>query len=127
MGQLTAEADDSVAKLKSETNRAEEIVNEIEKKSAEKEEEIDQLILRMQNQLTEKPISQYKTIFADQAKEHHKGAWNWLKMAGGGDCGVLCSFYRFNNMAGIRRFWTDWNLAKSLYKGVPTFTDLCVA
>ena len=83
VSQRTAEVDDLVAKLKTENNRAEEINNETEKHLAEKQEEVDQLILKVQNQLAEKPISQYKTIFADQAKEHHKGARNWLKMAGG--------------------------------------------
>ena len=83
VSQRTTEVDDLVAKLKTENNRAEEINNETEKQLAEKQEEVDQLILKVQNQLAEKPISQYKTIFADQAKEHYKGARNWLKMAGG--------------------------------------------
>ena len=83
VSQRAAEVDDLVAKLKTENNRAEEFISETENKLAKKQEEVDQLILKMQNQLTEKPISQYKTIFADQAKEHYKGAQNWLKMAGG--------------------------------------------
>ena len=83
VSQRKAEVDALVAKLKTENNRADGIINETEKKLAEKQEEVNQLILKMQNQLTEKPISQYKTIFADQAKGHYKGARNWLKMAGG--------------------------------------------
>ena len=80
----------AVDRLNAETDRAEESNNEnetrlaeTEKKLANKEAEVDQLILKIQNQLTEKPISQYKAIFADQAKEHRSSAWNWLKMAGG--------------------------------------------
>ena len=92
VSQRTAEVDDLVAKLKAENNRAEGIINEAEKKLAEREEEVDQLILKMQNQLTEKPISQYKAIFADQAKEHHKGAWNWLKMAGAATAAFFLAF-----------------------------------
>ena len=82
VSQRAAEVDDLVAKLKTENNRAEGIINETKKKLAEKEEEVDQLILKMQNQLTEKPISQYKAIFADQAERYRKGSQFWLVMAG---------------------------------------------
>ena len=93
VSQRAAEVDDLVARLRTENNRAEGIINETENKLAKKQEEADQLILKMQNQLTEKPISQYKTIFADQAKEHHKGAWNWLKMAGGATAVFFVAFF----------------------------------
>ena len=83
VGQRTAEVDDLVAKLKTENNRTEGIINETKKKLAEKEEEVNQLILKMQNQLTEKPISQYKAIFADQAERYRKGSQFWLWIAGG--------------------------------------------
>ena len=81
VGQLTAEVDDMVAKLKTETNRVEEINNEAEQKQVEREQEFDRLKLEVQNQLTEKPISQYKAIFADQAEQYRKGARFWLVMA----------------------------------------------
>ena len=93
VNQRAAEIDDLVARLKTENNRAEGIINENENKLAKKQEEVDQLILKMQNQMTEKPISQYKAIFADQAKEHHKGAWNWLKMAGGATAVFFVAFF----------------------------------
>ena len=82
VSQRTAEVDDLAAKLKTENNRAEGIINETKKKLAEKEEEVDQLILKMQNQLTEKPVSQYKAIFADQAERYRKESQFWLVMAG---------------------------------------------
>ena len=85
--QLAAEVNITVAnavgRLETETNRAAEINNETERKQAEREQEFDRLKIEVENKLAEKPISQYKTIFAEQAKEHHKGARNWLKMAGG--------------------------------------------
>ena len=80
VGQLTAEVDDMVAKLKTETNRVEEINNEAEQKQVEREQEFDRLKLEVQNQLAEKPISQYKAIFADQAEQYRKGARFWLVM-----------------------------------------------
>ena len=82
VSQRAAEVDDLIAKLKTENNRAGGIINETKKKLAEKEKEVDQLILKMQNQLTEKPISQYKAIFADQAERYRKGSQFWLIMAG---------------------------------------------
>ena len=90
--QLATEADDMVAKLKSETNRAEENNNEAEKQQKEIRQEVDRLKIEVENKLAEKPISQYKTIFADQAKEHHKEAWNWLKMAGGATAVFFVAF-----------------------------------
>ena len=73
----------AVGRLEAEINRAEENNNEVEKQRKEIRQETDRLKIEVENKLAEKPISQYKAIFADQAKEHHKGAWNWLKMAGG--------------------------------------------
>ena len=83
VSQREAEVDDLVAKLKTENNRAEGIINETENKLAKKQEEADQLILKMQNQLPEKPVSQYKAIFADQAERYRKGSQFWLWIAGG--------------------------------------------
>ena len=80
---VDATVDTAVDRLNAETNRAEEINNEIEKQLAEKQEEADQLILKVQNQLAEKPISQYKAIFAAQAEQYRKGSKSWLIMAGG--------------------------------------------
>ena len=45
------------------------------------QEEFERLKLDMQNQLAEKPISQYKEIFAQQAKRYRTGAWIWLGSA----------------------------------------------
>ena len=81
VGQQAAEVDDLMVRLKAENNRAEGIINETEKRLTEKQEEADQLILKMQNQLAEKPISQYKVIFADQAKECEEEAQKWLWIA----------------------------------------------
>ena len=90
----------TVDKLEIETNRAEEINNETEKRLAEKERDLDQLILKVQNQLTEKPISKYKTIFADQAKQYRKGAQFWLKMAGGATAAFGITFVLLSKFLG---------------------------
>ena len=55
---------------------------EVLQKSEEKLEEIEQTHLKYQNQLTEKPISQYKAIFDAQAKKHGRNAWIWLGVTG---------------------------------------------
>ena len=85
--QLAVEITDTVTaaveRLEAETNRAQEINNDAEKNQAEIQKEFDRLKIEVENKLAEKPISQYKTIFADQAKGHHEGGRNWLKMAGG--------------------------------------------
>lgn len=95
--QLAAEINDTVTaaadKLETETNRAEKINNEIEQKQVEREQEFDRLKLEVQNQLTEKPISQYKAIFADQAKKYHKEAQNWLWIAIGTTAVFFGAFY----------------------------------
>ena len=84
--QLAATVDattvNAVERLKTETNRAEEINNEAEKKQAAMQQEFDRLKLEMQNQLAEESVSEYKGIFEDQAKRYKTGAWIWLGMAG---------------------------------------------
>ena len=56
---------------------------EVLQKSEEKLKEIEQTHLEYQNQLTEKPISQYKAIFTDQAQQHRKTASRWLLATSG--------------------------------------------
>ena len=104
VGELGTEVNATVAaavdRLDAETNRTKETNNATEKVLAEteerlekKEEEVDRLTLKMQNQLAEKPISQYKAIFADQAKEYHKEAQNWLWIAIGTTAVFFGAFY----------------------------------
>ena len=138
VGELETEVDATVSaavdRLDAETNRTKETNNatekvlaEIEERLEKKEEEVDQLTLKMQNQLAEKPISQYKAIFADQAKEYHKEAQNWLWIGDWDNCCVLWSFLLVANIARIRHSWVDWDLAKSLCKGISAFSNLLVA
>ena len=81
VSQRTAEADDLVAKLKTENNRAEENNNEVEKLRNETQQELSQLRLERQNQLAGQSVSEYKEIFEKQAKQYRKGAWIWLGIA----------------------------------------------
>ena len=127
VGQLTAEVDDMVAKLKTETNRVEEINNEAEQKQVEREQEFDRLKLEVQNQLAEKPISQYKAIFADQAEQYRKGARFWLVMAVVAIGVFAATFVLLSKFMGSGGYSVVRDLAKSLYKRVSTFTDLRVA
>ena len=96
--QLAAEVNTTVAtavgRLETETNRAAEINNEAEKKQAAMQQEFDRLKIEVENKLAEKPISQYKTIFADQAKKHRDGAWFWLGMTCVGIVVFFIAFYK---------------------------------
>ena len=80
--QFRTQSDAAVDRLNAVTDRGKKSNDEAEQKTAERQQEFDRLKLEWQNQLVEKPISQYKTIFAEQAKQHRKGAWIWLGMAG---------------------------------------------
>ena len=82
MEQFRAQSDVAVDRLNAVTDRAKKNSNEAEQKAAERQQEFDRLKLEWQNQLVEKPISQYRTIFAEQAEQHRKGARNWLIVAG---------------------------------------------
>ena len=77
-----ASVDAAEVELSAETKRATEINDDAEKKHAEMHQEFNRLKLELQNHLAEKPISQYKSIFHEQAIEHHKNARFWLGMAG---------------------------------------------
>lgn len=80
--QVNTRVNDTVARLDAETERAKQNNEEAERQKAEMQQEFDQLKLEVQNQLVEKPISQYKTIFSEQAQEHKKNSRFWLGMAG---------------------------------------------
>ena len=74
---------DEVDKLQRIGEGINEQQTEVLQKSEEKLKEIEQTHLEYQNQLTEKPISQYKKIFAGQAKNHGNIAWVWLGVTSG--------------------------------------------
>ena len=74
-----AAAEDQLNNLK---NWASEIAEVAEANEATRQKKFEELEIAMQNQLAEKPISQYKAIFQEQAKVHHKNARFWLGMAG---------------------------------------------
>ena len=104
IGQLRNETEaivaDALDRLNAGTDRAKKNNDEVEQKEAERQQkeaerqqEFDRLNLEWQNQLVEKPISQYKTIFAEQAEQHRKGARIWLGMAGGTTVVFFVLFY----------------------------------
>ena len=64
--------------ISTETEKLQKITEAAQQKEEKRQESFDQLYIQLQNQLTEKPISQYKTTFNDQAKKHSKTAWIWL-------------------------------------------------
>ena len=87
--QLTTQIKTAVTDIEEKLNTA--IDTEIEKwqtlseeaqqQTAEIVQKLEQTHLKYQNQLTEKPISQYKEIFAAQAENHRKSAQFWMWMA----------------------------------------------
>ena len=84
--QLETDVNATVAKavdqLNAETSRTKQHNEEVEKQESKRQQEFEQLKLELQNQLAEKPISQYKAIFQEQAKAHQKNARFWLGVAG---------------------------------------------
>ena len=74
---------EEVGKLQKIGEEINEQQTEVLQKSEEKLKEIEQTHLEYQNQLTEKPISQYKAIFTDQAQQHRKTASRWLLATSG--------------------------------------------
>ena len=68
--------------LKNVMNRVNQIGKVAEANEATRQKKFEELEIAIQNQLAEKPISQYKAIFQEQANEHHKNARFWLGMAG---------------------------------------------
>ena len=64
--------------ISTETEKLQKLGEEAQQKEEKRQESFDQLYIQLQNQLTEKPISQYKAIFDNQAKKHRTMAWVWL-------------------------------------------------
>ena len=84
--QLTAQVKDSLAvveeryntTISKETDNLLKIGEEAQQRTSEMVQKLEETHLKYQNQLTEKPISQYKAIFDNQAKKHGNMAWVWL-------------------------------------------------
>ena len=76
--QANATVAEAVQNLNAEVDRLRTINAEVEAKEVERQKEFSNLKLEVQNQLAKKPISQYKQIFANQAKKHEQMAWVWL-------------------------------------------------
>ena len=68
--------------ISTETEKLQKLGEEAQQSEEKRQEDFDQLYIQLQNQLTEKPISQYKTIFNEQAKKHRRNAWIWLGVTG---------------------------------------------
>ena len=64
------------------TEKLQKLGEETQQQTAEIVQKLEQTHLKYQNQLTEKPISQYKTIFETQAKNHRTMAWVWFATSG---------------------------------------------
>ena len=87
--QLTTQVNDTLAALEEQYNttiseKTDELLKfnkEARENEEKRQESFDQLYIQLQNQLTEKPISQYKTIFDNQAQKHRKSAQFWMGMA----------------------------------------------
>lgn len=72
---------DAEGKFNTETEKIQQIGEESQQKEEKRQESFDELYIQLQNQLTEKPISQYKAIFNDEAEKHQKNAKFWMIMA----------------------------------------------
>ena len=86
VNEFEAKVNVTVAEAEDQLNNVMNKVNEIGKTAtaneAARQKKFEELELAIQNQLVEKPISQYKAIFQEQAKMHQKGSRFWLVMAG---------------------------------------------
>ena len=79
--QVKTTVTDAEEKLNTETEKLQKLGEEAQQQTAEIVQKLEQTHLKYQNQLTEKPISQYKEIFAAQAENHRKSAQFWMWMA----------------------------------------------
>lgn len=68
-------------KFNTETEKLQKLGEKTQQNEEKRQENFDQLYIQLQNQLTEKPISQYKIIFETQAKNHQENARFWMIMA----------------------------------------------
>ena len=110
--------------ISEETEKLLKLGEEAQQKEEKRQENFDQIYIQLQNQLTEKPISQYKTIFNDQAKKHRRNAWIWL-----GVTGYTNYCVRWNFLVAFEGFSTCsksivYSSVKSFYKRILHFLDL---
>ena len=78
--------------ISEKTEKLQTLGEEAQQKEEKRQESFDQLYIQLQNQLTEKPISQYKAIFETQAKKHREDARFWMWMAVAATAGFALVF-----------------------------------
>ena len=83
----------AVDQLNTETSTSKQNNEEFEKQEAKRQQEFEKTKLDVQNRLAEKPVSQYKAIFSDQADKHKIVARNWLIMTGAATAVFFVFFY----------------------------------
>ena len=97
VNQLETNVNATVAKavdqLNAETSTSKHNNEEFEKQESKRGQEFEKIKLDVQNQLAEKPVSQYKAIFSDQADKHKKVARNWLITTGVATIAFFGFFY----------------------------------
>lgn len=95
--QITAEVNDTVTKaeqrLDAEIDRAKENNIAVEKRLSEMQEEFLGLKTQMQDQLAKESVSQYESLFKNQARIHRNGAWTWLGIAGVSTAVFIAALY----------------------------------
>ena len=74
------------------------------------QEGVDQLTIKVEKELAQKSVSEFKEIFGNQAKSHQKAAWGWLGTAGILIVGVVVGILFFGILDVLKLEGTKWTV-----------------
>lgn len=109
--QLKPQVNAIVAEVLENFKRENNLSQESTKEDVAKiQEGVDQLAIKFENETAQESISEFKEIFADQAKRHQKAAWGWLGTASILIGGVVAGIFFFGLLDVLKLEGTEWTV-----------------
>ena len=111
MEQLKPQVNAIVAEALENFKRENDLSHESTKEDVAKiQDGVDQLAIKIENEIAQESISEFKEIFADQAKSHQKAAWGWLGTASILIGGVVAGIFFFGLLDVLKLEGTEWQV-----------------
>ena len=105
--QVQGIVDETLEGFREENNLSHESTKE---DVAKIQEGVDQLTIKFENELAQESVSEFKEIFAEQAKRHQRAAWGWIGTAGILIIGVVAGIFFYGLLDVLKLEGTEWTV-----------------
>ena len=90
---------------------------------AKTQEELEQLTIRVENERAQESVSEFKEIFAEQAKRHQRAAWGWLGTTGVLIAGVVVGILFWGLLDVLKLEEAEWRVVlQNIFKNGSVLT-----